>query len=160
MARPRKNPEASMTVADENTVSRGRTKTRVPFGGARLKLSTPEIPGYVQRWISDTPGRLQAALEGGWEFVENRAISVGDTGDGNSDVGSRVSKIVDKNSSGPVRGYLMKIREEWYREDQETKQSSLDKVEADIRGGRHNLGGEPGKTYIPSSGISIKSRLE
>ena len=127
---------------------------RVPLGSHRSKLSVADKdPNYAYRWFNDQPGRLEQAEKAGYEFVNDAAT--GETGDANTDLGSRTSTVVDRREG--VRGYLMRIRKEWYDDDQASKQKVNDEVDRSILGG--SLDGEPGKDgrYIPDSGISIKS---
>lgn len=128
----------------------GRAK-RVPLGVQRLKLQASQRPGFVRRWVNDDGARTQMALQGGYEFVrlDGQATT--------TDPGQAVSQIVGKTEGGtPLRAYLMEIREEWYAEDQATKQESIDATEKQIR--RGELVGKVGQdgVYVPSQGISIK----
>ncbi len=102
----------------------GKT-TRRRFGGRRQKLQVEPIDGYRLRWINDQDGRIQDAIEGGYEFVEKSEIPEG-VGDGqihqdNSDLNSRVSKVVSRGEP-IIRAFLMKIKEEYYLEDQAAKE--------------------------------------
>jgi len=74
------------------------------------------------------------------------SFSLGTASDlsGNSDMGSRVSVVVGKNEDGsPLRAYLMKIRNEWFVEDQAVAQERVDAVDQQIKRGR--LGSEQEK---------------
>lgn len=117
-------------------------KQRIPFGARRLKLEVGgKIPGYVLRWIDDKPGRIQAALDGGYEYVtrkeaQEHGLSVGQGAihEGNSDLNDKVSKVTWK-SQGGIRGFLMKIKQEWYDEDQLSKEQVNLRVDESIRMG-------------------------
>lgn len=127
-------------------------KVRVPLGVPRAKLSAPQINGYVCRWINDTTGRLQNADDGGYEFVYEKEL---DGQAGNTDLGEKVSRIVGRNEDGsPLRAFLMKIKETWYREDQRAKQRKPDEIEAAIKRGKLNEQPDD-KRYIPKEGIKI-----
>ncbi len=141
-----------------NREPEGRAR-RVPMGVAALKMDVPQAandPDHVYRWINDKPGRLQRAQAGGWEFVEDPSIQIGTGSDTrNSEQDSRVSQVVGKHDNGsPMHAYLMRIKREWYEEDQAAKQSSIDEVEATIKGGRFKEGAGDGR-YIPKEGIKI-----
>ena len=52
-------------------------KARVPFGSHRTKLQLSDEDqkrfkdsGYVVRWFNDQDGRIEAAIRGGYTFVE------------------------------------------------------------------------------------------
>lgn len=134
-------------------------RERVPFGGTRMKLSFPDKPGKVRRWVNDVGGRCQLAENGGYDFVTDEGMKIGDTavGSGNQDMGSRVSRIVGTNADGsPMRAFLMEIDKDTYDGDQNEKQKPLDLIDAQIRGG--NVEGRVGQDgrYIPNEGINYK----
>ena len=119
-------------------------RVRVPMGGRRsnLQLSEQEAKafadaGYVTRWVNDRDGRVERALAGGYEFVEpNEATSVGsyEIGKGNTDVGDKVSKVVSRGDQ-VTRAYLMKIKKEFYEEDQKSKEELNSRVDEALSGG-------------------------
>lgn len=103
-------------------------RKRLPMSLPVARLSVPEIPGYHQHWFVGSTARMQRALQGGYEFVRpeevalnNRVLGSDTAQDGNTDLGTRVS-IVSGDDVGKdgqvVRLYLMKIKEEWWQEDQ------------------------------------------
>jgi len=112
------------------------------FGGRRQKLQLSDQDkrkfdeeGYNLRVINDQDGRLQGALQGGWEFVEpGEAPSWGgDVLDGaGDDLGSRLSKVVSKGEI-IIRGYLMKIMKELYEEDQQAKEERNQEIDRSLR---------------------------
>ncbi len=127
-----------------NPPARGVTgRTRIPLSVPRLKLDTPKIPGYVCQWFADRPGRVRQAQEGDYEFVSPEEISLNPTGiaedplqTGNTDMGSRVSLYGGVGENGQAeRLYLMKLKEEWYLEDQKVIADRNESVAEAIRGG-------------------------
>lgn len=101
-------------------------RRRIPLSVPRRKLEAVPIPGYVLYWFKES--NIPQAIEAGYDFVDNREVTINQTNEGNSsstsgntDLGSRVSVIGDRsNENGqPERLVLMKIREEWWREDRE-----------------------------------------
>ena len=131
-------------------------RARRPLGTPKTKLFIPNMAGYIGRVINDIPGRIEAALEGGYEFVQiedapgwGNAIT-----DGNTDLGTKVSRIVGTHQDGtPMRGYLMRIREEWYKADQAEKQTRIDEVDIAIKQGTHDS--KPSdKRYVKSISVS------
>jgi hypothetical protein len=105
---------------------------RVPFGSHRYKLQLSEEDmkefkrrGMVPRWFNDQDGRIQRALGGGYKFVKpEHATSLGSGAihQGNTDEGSRVSKIVSKGEP-VIRAYLMEISKRFWNEDQAAKEA-------------------------------------
>lgn len=137
-------------------------KERVPFGVPQSRLTVAnQEPGFIYRWVNDDGrGRLDRALAGGYEFaptVTGQKVGSG-TADGNSDVGSRVSRIVGTQEGGAgMRAYLMRIKREWYIEDQRAKQAQVDEVDKAIRRGDAHKSGDD-QRYVPSAGISLSDK--
>lgn len=145
--------EARKTREDQESP---RSK-RVPLGVPRMKMNAPQRPGYVRRWVNDDVGRLDAAQQGGYEFVTGESTSEGGATDG---MGTKISRVVGSRDNGqPITAYLMEIKQEWYDEDQQAKNRKIDENEAAIKVGSDSQG-KPGVDgrYIPESGISITSK--
>jgi hypothetical protein len=116
-------------------------RKRVSFSANRKRLQVDtEFPGFVTRWFNDQDDRLQRAEDAGYEYV-NRA-EVGQVGDkdvanGNTDINSRVSRVVGRAANNqPIRAYFMKIREVFYREDLTKKEETNRRVDEAIRAGK------------------------
>lgn len=120
----------------ENSDDKGR-RDRVPFGSHRRRLAVhKKDPGYVYYWFNDTEDRLQRALAAGYEFVTRKMLGGTDVGDKdvnnqNQSLDSRVSKRVN----GSLTTYLMRIKKEFYEEDQAAKQKDADEVDKAIFSG-------------------------
>lgn len=109
----------------EAVTSTGVTaRTRIPMSVPQRKLEVPNLPGYVLYWFRDS--NVPRALQAGYEFVQRNELPVNqmnvatDKGiSGNQDLGNhiRVYGGLDAQNQ-PEFGTLMKIREEWWREDQ------------------------------------------
>jgi hypothetical protein len=124
------------------------TAKRVPMSLPSLKLEVPEIPGYVCYWFRGTTQRLQQAQRAGYEYVEAGEIelnSVGmandSLGDGNTDMGTRVSVSAGggdvEGSQGVAQGvrlYLMKIKKELWDADQVAIDERHEQIAAQLRG--------------------------
>jgi hypothetical protein len=120
-------------------------RRRIPMSVPVQKLEVPDLPGYHLHWFNGTAARIQRALDGGYEFVENRDIkinSVGLGGDstlsGSTDMGGNVSVVAGSDighDGQPVRLVLMKIKQEWYEEDQKLIEDSNDRMATALRGG-------------------------
>lgn len=120
-------------------------KDRVPFGERQQKLHAPRdeeaqkfhFRVFNDNWRKD-PARIQRAKAAGYTLVEGyeTPFNVGTNDDGS-----------------PIRGVLMKIPKEWYKEDQDKKRQELDRIDAAIKGG--TLEQQQGdKRYVPD-GIKI-----
>lgn len=136
---PAQEPEQSV-IREKPKINR---KERIPFGVPQSKLHSPSGDGYHYRVFNDNwrrePGRIQRALDAGYEVVKNfESLAVGTNDDGSE-----------------IKGVLMRIPQELYDEDQKLKQKEVDKVDQAIRGGTiEQQAGD--KRYIPQ-GIRIWS---
>jgi len=142
--------ETRDTVREEGRVA------RVPMGSHRYKLQLSDADekrfkkrGMVPRWINDQDGRIARAESGGYTFVESqhaKSLGQGAIHQGNSDEGSKVSKIVSRGEP-IIRAYLMEISKEYYDEDQASKEEVNARVDESLaRGG---AGGAVENQYGP-----------
>ena len=137
-------------------------RKRIPMSVPRAKLSTPDIPGFRCHWVNDYVGRIEQAQQGGYEFVEREESMIFANNPANAtqgvgtDLGSRVSVVVGEKDGFPLRAYLMKIRNEWYQEDQRANEGRVDAIEQATRQGQQDTGGSDGThRYVKS--VSMKS---
>jgi len=132
-------------------------KRRNAFNGTTLKLSVDrQIPGYHLHIFTDTGGRIKDAIDGGYEFVTPDEI--GGVSENvvsrNGDLGDRIRYLVNPRAEGSEQyGYLMKIRQEWFEEDQTDLQAKNSRIDASIRKGKIT-GGDP-SFYTPPGGIKL-----
>lgn len=130
----------------------------IPMTLPQMKLAVPDIPGYHMHWMMNTPERVTAALRAGYEFVTQDEVQLSNldlSGDakteGNSDMGTRVTRLASSYGDGqigkdgqPARLILMKQREELHRKHQkllETRNDSIaDTFTASFRDG--TVGGQ------------------
>lgn len=140
-----------MSKKDRAEATQENRRKRIPLGVHRSKMSVPAelIPdGYHGHWINDVDNRLMMAQQGGYDFAENNGrYKVGeDINDGNSDLGNKVSQVVDREKG--TRAYLMIIPQEFYDEDQAAKLKSVDEIDKQIKQGGYKADGLSGdKSY-------------
>lgn len=154
----KKEKALQVRSAEERT---GTERKRNTFNGTEGKLSIEHNLG--KEWhlhiLNDTPGRIQAALDGGYEFVtpdELKSVKTNVTSR-NTDVGDKVRFLVNPSAKeGEQFGYLMKIKQEWFEEDQQALQEKNNQIDEAIRSGR-NLKGSSEGFYTPNNGISYKN---
>lgn len=97
---------------------------RVSMSAPRRRLQVPDLPGWHLHFFKEE--NVPAAVEAYYELVDRREVRMNQlnvagesAGDGNTDMGSNVSVIGGQNAAGqPVRLILMKIKEEYWKEDQ------------------------------------------
>lgn len=132
-------------------------KRRGVFNGTQSKINvTHTIPGYHLHVFTDLGGRIQDALDDGYEFVSPK--EVGGVSENvvsrNGDLGDRIRYLVNPRADGTEQyGYLMKKREEWWLEDQEELQAKNSRIDAAIRKGK--VTGDNPAFYIPPGGIKV-----
>lgn len=144
-----------------SSVDRGERPRRNVFNGTTGKLKVHgELPGYHLHILNDIPGRIEEALSGGYEFVSPNEIGgvAENVTSRNTDLGDKVRFLVGTSVSGdPLYAYLMKIRQDWYEEDQTELQRANDRVDYAIRNGQNTKEGTSSDGfYIPKDGISMK----
>lgn len=85
---------------------------------------------FVYRFVNDTGSRIANFQAAGYELVTSDDLTVGDNRvlDA-SDLGS-AKRVV---SNDGTTSYLMKIKKEWYDEDQATKAAQLAEQEAAMK---------------------------
>jgi hypothetical protein len=155
----KKERALNRTTNDRDTSERIRS----PFNGTKAKLTVnKQIPGYHLHIFNDEPGRIQTALSGGWEFVNPE--EVGGVGERvtsvNTDLGDKVRYLVGADEKGDgAYAYLLKIKEEWWEEDQAALQERNDLVDDAIRSGTNAKPGTSSEGfYTPREGIKYQTR--
>ena len=120
-------PVKDSAVANATGADNPEAKTRrrrIPMSVARRKMEVEALPGFHLHWFSDA--NVPLALDAGYEFVSKDEISLNQLGvganhnmSGNTDMGSRISIIgsLSGPTGGPERAYLMKLKEEYRKED-------------------------------------------
>jgi len=108
------------------SVKSARVVRKSLFQRGPQSVAGDKDPNYVYRFVNDTGSRVTNFQAAGYEFVEDKNLIVGDSRVFDpSDVGS--SKRVISND-GTV-SYLMRIKKEFYDEDQAAKAAMVDETE-------------------------------
>jgi hypothetical protein len=100
-------------------------------------------PDYVYRIINDSGDRVQAFLDAGYELVKDEAVKVGDKRVNNASAMGTNSQV---SVGQGVKGFVVRIKKEWYEEDQARKQGHVDDTERSIK--EKALDGTYGKLEI------------
>ena len=130
--------------------SKNRTDrpNRISFAQQRNTLTYEnKDKDYVYRVFNDVDGRLQNAETAGFEYVHDKEQLGDPVADGSTHIGSVVTKPV----GGGKNGVLMRIKREWYEEDQAEKQRNIDETEATLKA-KANEDGHYGNINIKKSG--------
>ena len=87
-------------------------------------------PEYNYRFVNDVGARLQTYKEAGYELVQDDELVVGDARVKDADDLGSTKRVVSPD--GTV-SYLMRIKREWYDEDQRAKEERLKEQEAAMK---------------------------
>ena len=104
---------------------RGRV-SRTPVGTRNILTVAGKDPGYVYRVINDSGDRVQEFMDAGYELVDASSVRVGD---------KRVNAAAAEGSKAQLsvgqgqKAYVVRIKREWYEEDQAAKQVHVNKLE-------------------------------
>lgn len=116
-----------MTQEKEPIAKAPRTRiTRTPVGQRNVLTVHGKEEGYVYRVVNDRGDRIPQFEDAGYEIVEASKIRVGD---------KRVNRVAPSGSKAEVsvgsgdKGFVMRIKKEWYDEDQAKKEAYNKRVE-------------------------------
>lgn len=111
------------------SADRAERPTRNPIG-SKNRISLPKgDPNYVYRIVKDIDDRVNRFIEAGYEHV-NVGTQIGDTrvAEG-TPLGSKMTKDLGRGE----RGYVMRIKKEWYEEDQKAKVTRSNELQDSMR---------------------------
>ncbi|CAB4240692.1 hypothetical protein UFOVP39_54 [uncultured Caudovirales phage] len=100
---------------------------RVPVGTRNVLTVAGKDANYAYRIINDSGDRVQEFMDAGYELVEASSVRVGDkrVNSGSSE-GSKAQLSVGQGQ----KAFVVRIKKEWYEEDQQMKQRRVDDLEA------------------------------
>lgn len=105
----------------------GRVK-RTPIT-VRNRLSLKERdPNYHYRIVNDVDGRVDQFLEGGWEVVKDAKV-----GDKRVENSTGVGSVPTVSVGQGIKGVVLRIKKEWYEEDQAVKMQEVAASEETMR---------------------------
>lgn len=115
------SPDKAIAKAPERRVR------RTPISGHRNILTvTGKEAGYEYRFVNDTGDRVESFKEDGWEVVPSKDVRIGDKRVGApTTTGSAAEASVGQGQ----KAVLMRIKEEWYDDDQAAKQAHVQQTE-------------------------------
>lgn len=115
---------------------------RTPVSGYRSVLTlNRQDPAYHYRWVNDIDGRVELFLNGGYEHVTTK--EGGDVGTKRVGTATNIGTNVSKPVGQGITAYLMKIKREWYDQDQQDKLKLIKEQERELYGqqiGAHGYG--------------------
>lgn len=123
------SPDKAIAKAPERRVR------RTPIGQRNVLTITGKEPGYEYRVVNDVGDRVQEFLDNGWEVVKASTVRVGDKRLGNPTAEGSAAKASVGNN---VQAMILRIKDEYYQEDQAAKQAYVAKTEEAMKGEAQN----------------------
>lgn len=118
-----------MTVKDKEAIAKspsGRVR-RTPVGARNVLTVGGKEPGYEYRIVNDEGDRVEQFKAAGYDVVSASDVTVGDR---------RINKASAEGSAaqvsvgGGMKAVVMRIKQEWYAEDQNAKIANIASTEA------------------------------
>lgn len=135
-----------MTQKEAISKTPERRVRRTPIGQRNVLTISGKDAEYEYRFVNDSGDRVQEFLDNGWEKVPAKKVRVGDKRVGApSEEGSDATASVGQGT----KAYVLRIRKDWYEEDQAEKQAYVNQTEAATR--EKALDGTYGKLEISRS---------
>jgi len=103
---------------------------RTPINGRNVLTVTGKEPGYVYRIVNDEGGRIGQFLDAGYEMVEANAVAIGD---GRVNAASAEGSKAQASVGNGMKAFVMRIKEEYYKEDQAAKQAHVNALELSMK---------------------------
>lgn len=113
------------------TLTVKRQNRRTPVNGTRNRLTVRgKDPAYEYRVVNDTDDRIQEMLDRGYEIVKDQNIQIGD-----KRVATPVAEGTPRKISvgGGTQAYVMRIKKEFYQEDQQAKAEQVNELESSMK---------------------------
>jgi hypothetical protein len=108
---------------------RGRVKRTPIAARSRLRVSNKDA-NYEYRIVNDQDDRIELFKQNGWEPVDAKDTKVGDKRvEGISPTGS----VAEISVGGGTKAIVMRIKREWYDEDQANKAAQVDATEQTMK---------------------------
>lgn len=112
-------------MSQDSKAPSGRV-SRTPIGTRNILTVKGKDPNYVYRHVNDIDDRIQMFQEAGYELVQDESVQVGDKRvNAASSLGSAKAVSVGQGT----KAYLMRIKREWYEEDQAKKLANVADIE-------------------------------
>lgn len=125
----------------------GRPK-RTPVGMRNRLTVSNKDPNYEYRIVNDNHDRIQMFLDAGYELVPTSEVRVGDS---RLDIASSEGSNAQVSVGGGKKAFVMRIKKEWYEEDQERKSAHIKELEQTMLSDEARQEGRYGDIRVKSS---------
>ena len=110
--------------------TRVKRPQRTPLANRSILGVKGKEPGYVYRIVNDIGDRVATFQEQGYEIVSDSSVTIGDRRVG---IATHDGSPVQVSVGQGVQGYLMRQKDEYYKEDQEYKEQKLQELEQSMK---------------------------
>jgi hypothetical protein len=97
--------------------------TRKTVGVQNVLTVSDKDPAFHYRIVNDRGDRVQAFQDAGYEIVKASEVKIGDKRINSATPEGTLAQVA---VGGGDKAFLMKQRQEWYKEDQRNKQAAID----------------------------------
>ena len=118
--------------------------TRTPIGTRNILTVKGKDPNYEYRIVNDVEDRITQFQEAGYEVVQSESVEVGDK---RAASGTSIGSAKTLSVGQGTKAYVMRIKKEWFEEDQAAKQRQITATESAIKDPTLN-GGDYGSTKL------------
>jgi len=114
-------------MANTRTTTRPQ---RTPLANRSVLSVKGKEPGYEYRIVNDVGDRVEMFKSMGYEVVADDSVQIGERRIANP---SREGSPVQVSVGGGTKAFLMRQKQEWFKEDQATKEARLKDQEQAMR---------------------------
>ena len=114
-------------MAETVRAPRGRPNRREAAGFRNRLAIHGSDPSFVYRIVNDTDGRVAYFENLGYELCKHDEVKV--VGKRQTQPDAKDGGLAVISVGGGVKSYVVKIRKDWYEEDQAKKQAHIDELE-------------------------------
>ncbi len=100
---------------------------RTPVGARNVLTVSGKEPGYVYRIVNDEGDRVEQFKGAGYEVVPASDVVIGDR---RINAATPEGSVAQASVGNGVKGIVMRIKEDWYKEDQAAKAKQVADLEA------------------------------
>lgn len=113
-------------MADNKLPTKRKARRTSINGGRNILTVSGKDPAFEYRVVNDDGDRISQFEEMGYEVVKDQNITVGDRRIANP---TKEGSPIQISVGGGTKAYVMRIKKEWYDEDQAEKAKRIEESE-------------------------------